>query len=195
MGAFYQQRSNRGWKNPGGDRRRMWTCLARCTPLENRPSRRRGDRGIRRLAGRSCRGERPRPNMPAVLRPKQLVAVLALGALAAPAAGCGKDIEVPREEARAREGAVLFKERCAGCHSLDAAAAVGSKPAGQVGGGERTNAPDFNSRRVSADDALFAIRNGGFSGAIMPANIVVGEDAEKVAEFLAAYAGKGGSAE
>ncbi len=25
---------------------------------------------------------------------------------------------------------------------------------------------------------LFAIRNGGFSGAIMPANIVVGEDAE-----------------
>jgi hypothetical protein len=37
---------------------------------------------------------------------------------------------------------------------------------------------------------LFAIRNGGFSGAIMPANIVVGDDAQKVAEFLAAYAGK-----
>ena len=32
--------------------------------------------------------------------------------------------------------------------------------------------------RSSRDDALFAIRNGGFSGAIMPANIVVGEDAE-----------------
>jgi hypothetical protein len=39
---------------------------------------------------------------------------------------------------------------------------------------------------------LFAIRNGGFSGAIMPANIVVGDDAQKVAEFLAAYAGKSG---
>jgi len=37
---------------------------------------------------------------------------------------------------------------------------------------------------------LFAIRNGGFSGAIMPANIVVGKDAERVADFLAAYSGK-----
>ena len=36
---------------------------------------------------------------------------------------------------------------------------------------------------------LFAIRNGGFSGAIMPANIVVGEDAEAVAEFLEKYSG------
>ncbi len=36
---------------------------------------------------------------------------------------------------------------------------------------------------------LFAIRNGGFSGAIMPQNIVVGEDAEAVAEFVAEHAG------
>ena len=36
---------------------------------------------------------------------------------------------------------------------------------------------------------LYAIRNGGFSGAIMPQNIVVGEDAEAVAEFVAKYAG------
>ena len=32
---------------------------------------------------------------------------------------------------------------------------------------------------------LFAIRNGGFSGAIMPANVVVGEEAEQIADFLA----------
>ena len=36
---------------------------------------------------------------------------------------------------------------------------------------------------------LYAIRNGGFSGAIMPENIVVGEDAQAVAEFLAKYSG------
>ena len=36
----------------------------------------------------------------------------------------------------------------------------------------------------------YAIRNGGFSGAIMPANIVVGDDADKVAEFLAEYSGR-----
>ena len=36
---------------------------------------------------------------------------------------------------------------------------------------------------------LYAIRNGGFSGAIMPQNIVVGEDAQAVAEFVAKYSG------
>jgi hypothetical protein len=37
---------------------------------------------------------------------------------------------------------------------------------------------------------MFAIRNGGFSGAIMPQNIVVGTDAEKVAAFVSKYAGQ-----
>ena len=37
---------------------------------------------------------------------------------------------------------------------------------------------------------IFAIANGGFSGAIMPQNIVVGDDAEAVARFLAEYSGK-----
>jgi hypothetical protein len=36
---------------------------------------------------------------------------------------------------------------------------------------------------------LFAIRNGGFSGSIMPANVVVGQDAQKVAAFVSQYAG------
>jgi hypothetical protein len=46
-------------------------------------------------------------------------------------------------------------------------------------------------RKESRDDVLFAIRNGGFSGGIMPANVVVGEDAEAVADFLSKYSGKG----
>jgi mono/diheme cytochrome c family protein len=108
------------------------------------------------------------------------------------AAGCGGDIEVPTDEATAHKGAVLFNERCSGCHSLDAANAYGSKPPGQLQGGERTNGPNFNVRKESRDDVLFAIRNGGFSGGIMPANVVVGEDAEAVADFLSKYSGKGG---
>jgi mono/diheme cytochrome c family protein len=112
-----------------------------------------------------------------------LVAVLA--------AGCGGEIEVPEDQTANHEGAVLFYERCSGCHSLDAANAYGSKPPGSLQGGERTNGPNFNVRKVSADDALYAIRNGGFSGAIMPANIVVGEDAELVADFLEQYSGGG----
>ena len=89
-----------------------------------------------------------------------------------------------------RKGAELFYERCSGCHSLDAANAYGSKAPGAVQGGERTNGPNFNVRKEARDDVLYAIRNGGFSGAIMPANIVVGGDAEKVAAFVSQYAGK-----
>ena len=85
---------------------------------------------------------------------------------------------------------MLFNERCSGCHTFDAANAYGSKPTGQLQGGERTNGPNFNVRKVSRDDALFAIRNGGFSGAIMPANVVTGDEAEEVADFLAKYSGK-----
>ncbi len=90
------------------------------------------------------------------------------------------------------EGAVLFRERCSGCHTLDAAGSRGSKPEGELEAGERTNGPNFNEREESKDDVLYAIRNGGFSGAIMPANIVVGEEADAVAEFVAEYSGSGG---
>ena len=100
--------------------------------------------------------------------------VIAVALAASLLTACGGEIEVPEEDTTAHRGAVLFNERCSGCHSLDA---------------------NFNVRQVSRDDALFAIRNGGFSGAIMPANIVVGEDAEAVADFLAEYSGgeSGGS--
>jgi mono/diheme cytochrome c family protein len=120
-----------------------------------------------------------------VTRPIALLSVFA----ALLTAGCGGEIEVPEDQRAAHEGAQLFNERCSGCHSLDAANAYGSKPPDSLQGGERTNGPNFNVRQVSRDDALFAIRNGGFSGAIMPANIVVGEDAELVADFLDQYSG------
>jgi mono/diheme cytochrome c family protein len=120
---------------------------------------------------------------------RSIALLCALAALLA--AGCGGEIEVPEDQSAAREGAVLFYERCSGCHSLDAANAYGSKPPGALQGGERTNGPNFNVRKVSRDDALYAIRNGGFSGAIMPANIVVGDEAERVADFLDEYSGGG----
>jgi len=103
------------------------------------------------------------------------------------ASGCGGELDVQKAD---RGTGTLFNERCSGCHSLDSANSYGSKPVGELSGGERTNGPNFNVRKVSRDDALYAIRNGGFSGAIMPANIVVGEDAERLAEFIAEYSGK-----
>ena len=104
------------------------------------------------------------------------------------AAGCGGEVSVQDDS---RTAATLFNERCSGCHSLESANSYGSKPTGQLEGGERTNGPNFNVRKVARDDALYAIRNGGFSGAIMPANIVTGEDAEALADFLEEYSGQG----
>jgi mono/diheme cytochrome c family protein len=126
---------------------------------------------------------RPTPR----IRARRGLYVLAAAALLG-VSGCAQG-EIDVNEAN-RQGAVLFNERCSGCHTLDAANSYGSKPEGQLAGGERTNGPNFNVRKVNTDDALFAIRNGGFSGAIMPANIVVGEDADKIAEFLDKYSGK-----
>ncbi len=118
--------------------------------------------------------------------------VVACALAAAVLAGCCGEIGVSESETRLRQGAELFYERCSGCHSLEVANSYGSKAPGEVKAGERTNGPDFNVRKETRDDVLFAIRNGGFSGAIMPANIVVGEDAQAVAEFLAKYSGRGG---
>ena len=118
--------------------------------------------------------------------PGRLLAPLVAAGVVGVLAGCGDQIEVAEPY---YEGAVLFNERCSGCHTLDAAASNGSRQEGEVDSGERTNGPNFDVRAVSREDALFAIRNGGFSGAIMPANIVVGEDAEAVAEFLDEYSG------
>jgi mono/diheme cytochrome c family protein len=115
-----------------------------------------------------------------------ILALIAVAGLAA----CGESITVPASQTRLHQGAVLFNLRCAGCHTFEAAAARGSKSDREIKGGERTNGPNFNTRKEQKEDVLFAIRNGGFSGAIMPANVVVGDDAEKVAEFVAAYAGK-----
>ena len=82
---------------------------------------------------------------------------------------------------------MLFHERCGGCHTLAAAATHGS--ATNVSQKERTDGPNLDFRKESVQDVLFAIRNGGFSGSIMPANVVVGPDAQKVAAFVSQYAG------
>ena len=45
-----------------------------------------------------------------------------------------------------------------------------------------TNGPNFNFRKENIEQVLYAIRNGGFSGAIMPQNIVVGGRRTDVAD-------------
>jgi mono/diheme cytochrome c family protein len=107
-----------------------------------------------------------------------------LAAFGLAACGFGEEgVSVSKDDPN-HDGAVLFATHCSGCHTLSAAGTQGSGNRG-----ERTQGPNLDQRTESYDDALFAIQNGGFSGAIMPQNIVVGEEAEAVARFVAKYAG------
>jgi mono/diheme cytochrome c family protein len=85
------------------------------------------------------------------------------------------------------EGAKIFQQRCSGCHTLAAAGTEGS--ATNPNDREYKDGPNFDQRKETKDGVLYAIENGGFSGGLMPQDIVVGDDAEKVADFVAKYSG------
>ena len=100
---------------------------------------------------------------------------------------CGsQEISVPKTSPYYR-GAVIFRDHCSGCHTLATVGAEGS--ATSISNRLRTNGPNFNFRKENVEQVLYAIRNGGFSGAIMPENIVLGTEAHEVARFLAKYSG------
>jgi mono/diheme cytochrome c family protein len=92
------------------------------------------------------------------------------------------------ESPEIRAGAQIFSDKCAMCHTLEAVGSEGS--AVSVSDRERIDGPNFNVREEQYEQILYAIYNGGFSGAIMPENIVTGEEARYVARFLEKYAGR-----
>jgi len=121
-------------------------------------------------------------------RPKIVAATTAILACAGALGACGtQGIQVSSTSPYHR-GAELFLDHCSGCHTLSVVGAEGS--ATSIKDRVRTNGPNFNIRKENVEQVLYAIRNGGFSGAIMPENIVVGEDAQAVAQFLAQYSGR-----
>jgi mono/diheme cytochrome c family protein len=120
--------------------------------------------------------------------PRRALTVVLAVVAAASLSACGSDsVDLAKSDPNYK-GAQLFAERCSGCHTLDVAGTQGS--ATKVRDRERVDGPNFNTRKEQVDQVLYAIRNGGFSGAIMPENIVVGHEAREVAEYLAKYAGR-----
>ena len=116
-----------------------------------------------------------------------VLVLISVAAAAAVLAACGSEgVDVGDDATpEVQEGAQLFAERCSGCHTLEAAGTQGTANRSQ-----RAQGPNLDQRKVSYQDVIFAIANGGFSGAIMPQNIVVGEDAEKVARFVQEFSGR-----
>ena len=114
--------------------------------------------------------------------------LLVLFACACVLGACGSQGVQIAKDSPYHRGAVLFRDHCSGCHTLSLVGAQGS--ATSIANRVKTNGPNFNIRKENAEQVLYAIRNGGFSGAIMPENIVVGKEAQEVAAFLAQYSGR-----
>jgi mono/diheme cytochrome c family protein len=129
--------------------------------------------------------------MPADMGRRRRAIAAALVVVAAGAVACGSQgisSEIASQPANVQHGALLFSQRCSGCHTLGVVGAQGTTE--NVRQRERVDGPNFNTRHETRDNVLYAIRNGGFSGAIMPENVVVGRDAQDVADFLSKFAGK-----
>ncbi len=110
--------------------------------------------------------------------------------LAASAGGisaCGQERIAASLTGQERESAELFVERCSGCHTLSVAGTEGSST--NIRSREYKDGPNFDQRKETANCVLFAIRNGGFSSGPMPQNIVTGEQAEALAQFVAENSG------
>jgi mono/diheme cytochrome c family protein len=118
---------------------------------------------------------------------RRVLTAASLVAAALIASGCGSATVQVSKSDPTYTGAELFAQRCGGCHTLSAAGTHGS--ASNVKNRERTDGPNLDKRKETQADVLFAIANGGFSGAIMPENIVTGPQAQAIADFLAAYSG------
>ena len=129
--------------------------------------------------------------MPRVML-RRLVPVLLVVAACGSMTACGRDNQVAvasntQDSELIKRGSDIFAQKCQGCHTMDIVGAEGS--AYEIRDRERVDGPNFNVRAETVENVLYAIRNGGYSGAIMPENIVVGEEARAVAEFLAKYSG------
>jgi mono/diheme cytochrome c family protein len=120
------------------------------------------------------------------LRRALILAAVAVPALALGACGT-QGISLAKSDPNYR-GAEIFQQHCGGCHTLAVAGTEGS--ATNVRTRENKDGPNFNQRKEDVTDVLYAIRNGGFSSGPMPQDIVVGQEAEEVAKFVAANSGK-----
>jgi mono/diheme cytochrome c family protein len=79
--------------------------------------------------------------------------------------------------AQAAAGQAIFVEKCGACHTLSEAGT-----SGRVG-------PSLDAKPYEAAAVLAAIRNGGLGSGTMPKDIVVGEEAQQVADYVAENAG------
>lgn len=101
---------------------------------------------------------------------KKLLTLLLGSSLVLGLAACGGGDSGDKDTASGGEGAKIFDQKCSSCHG------------GDLKGGMGPNLTKVGSK-YSKDEILDILHNGKGQ---MPANVVTGDDADKVAEWLAA---------
>ena len=119
--------------------------------------------------------------------PRILLSTAVLVGAATAVAACGSEgVQLASSDPN-YQGAEIFANHCAGCHTLNVAGTQGSSY--NVRTREYKDGPNFDQRKEQVNDVLYAIRNGGFSSGPMPQDIVTGQQADAVAKFVAKYSG------
>lgn len=112
----------------------------------------------------------------------RFVVLTGLVCVALVASGCGSGATsatgAGRAKAQRGTGQEIFVATCGGCHTLAAAGTHGSA------------GPNLDDLKPDKARVLAALKNGGTGGGVMPKNLLTGEQADKVAEFVATSAGK-----
>ena len=116
---------------------------------------------------------------------RPLLGLFAALSLAAAAAGCGRE-----HNADLVNGKELFVQKCASCHALGRANANGVVGPNLDEAFNAAREDGFNEKTIEGvvRDQIANVRRNSE----MPANLVVGNDAQDVAAYVAAVAGKPG---
>jgi cbb3-type cytochrome c oxidase subunit III len=132
-----------------------------------------------------------------------LAGAVACAAMALALSACGTG-GISAGAADAENGKKMFQEKCAGCHSLQAAGTSGTIGPNLDDSFAQARADGFDDsaiRNIVHEQIRYpgqyptAEKNPNFLTANMPANLVKGQDAEDVAAYVAENAGLQGFAE
>jgi cbb3-type cytochrome c oxidase subunit III len=122
------------------------------------------------------------------------IALVALAALVLLGTGCGETVGYTEATGDKANGKVLFTEKCGGCHTLADAGTtgtIGPNLDDAFADSRRSGLGESTFIQVVRDSIAYPIVETSTGAPGMPANIVEGQDAIDVANYVASVAGTG----
>jgi len=134
----------------------------------------------------------PHASSPRVAKGLRVPLVGVALAAALVSSGCGAVAHMSSSEGHAPDGKVLFKEHCGACHTLENAGTkgvIGPNLDSTFGVVRAQGFDESTIRDVVRGQIAYPETETATGGPGMPANLVEGQDADNVAEYVAKCAG------